>query len=493
MYITVDTNWTLYLSKWAQTVPTSDRIPLYRDVASRVLAMIDAGTFAPGDRVPSVRALSRQLSVSISTVLEAYRLLESQRVVEARPQSGYFVRPRGPVPEIPARSKSGRRTVPIDSSDLILNITESATDPNLVALGSANPCLDYLPVARLNRFLGRVIREHPTLSHEYDSISGVEELRVMIARRMLEAGCSVSPDAIVTTAGATAAIQLCLRAVTKPGDTVAVESPTYYGLLEAIDALHLRAIEVATCPEEGIDLDELEKIVSRQRVAACALVPNHGNPLGHCMPDDKKRQLVELLNTHDIPLVEDDAYGDLPFGNERPRAVKAFDPDDRVLYCSSFSKTLAPGFRVGWAAPGRYLDRVKRLKFSSFIATPSCTQMAIAQYLEHGGFDRHLRSLRRTYRELMDRMIHVVGDVFPAGTRATRPAGGHVLWVELPEHVDSMLLREQAAQAGVSVLPGPVFSPTGRYRNFIRLNCALTWGPPIEHALQTLAHLAQQQ
>ena len=464
--------------------------PLYVQVADRVEAMIDGGTFRPGDRIPSVRKLSDQLSVSVTTVLEAYRLLESRRRIEPRPQSGFYVRRLASLPDLPTTSISGKEPVPIESDDLVIAITEEADRPGLIPLGAATPGVEFLPIERLNRFLARVIRQDPSSSHSYDSLSGVHALRVMIARRMLEAGCSVSPDAIVTTAGATAAIGLCLRAVTKPGDTVAVESPTYYGLLEAIEALHLRAIEVATCPREGVLLDELARVIDEQPIAACAFVPNHGNPLGHCMADEKKRDLVALLAQHDIPLIEDDAYGDLTFGDKRPRSVSSFDPEGNVLYCSSFSKTLAPGLRVGWAIPGRHLERVKRLKFSSFVATPTCTQMAAAEFLEHGGFDPHLRSLRRKYRDLVARTTEVVAEEFPEGTKSTRPVGGHVLWVEMPEEVDALELRKRAAAAGIGIVPGPVFSPTRRYGNCIRLNCALQWSDRVDHAIRTLGRLA---
>ena len=469
--------------------PTRDT-PLYVTVADRIEGMVQAGTFRPGERIPSVRKLARQLEVSVSTVLEAYRRLEARRLVEARPQSGYYVRPAGRVPEPPEPTRTSAAAAPAGSDDLVRAITEDAGRPSLVPLGAASPSPEFLPVARLNRYLGRVIRQYPTLSQSYDSLSGVEALRVMIARRMLDAGCSVAPDDIVTTAGATAAIQLCLRAVTQPGDTVAVESPTYYGLLEALDALHLRAIEVATCPRDGIDLDELDRIIEQHGVAACALVPSYGNPLGHSMPDERRRELVKRLEAHGVPLIEDDAYGELAFGAERPHAAKAYDTTGNVLYCSSFSKTLAPGLRVGWAAPGAHLERVKRLKFSSFVATPTCTQLAVAEFLEHGAFERHLRGLRRTYRDLMARMTAAVGDAFPAGTRATNPTGGHVLWIELPESIDALELRERAAEEGIGIVPGPVFSPTRRYRNFIRLNCAITWSPRVEEAVETLGRLA---
>ena len=468
---------------------STERPTLYQQVASRIESLIEGGTLRPGDRIPSVRKLSGQLDVSISTVLEAYRLLEDRRLVEARPQSGYYVRHRADAPPEPKKSTSLRRAVPPEPDELVLRVLRDSRDPRLVPLGAAIPSADFLPTSRLNRLLAQVAREDPHASQQYDSVNGFEELRLHIARRMIEAGCSVTPDDIITTGGTQEAVFLCLRAVTKPGDTVAIETPTYYGLLEAIESLHLRALEIATDPRDGVCLDELERALRTRSIAACAFVPNFGNPLGHRMPDDKKRRMVELLAEFEVPLVEDDIYADLCFDGERPHAAKAYDRRGLVMLCSSFSKSLAPGYRVGWAMPGRFLQRVARLKFSSSVATTTPTQMAIARYLSQGGFDRYLRRLRRTYKELTHWMTGAIAEAFPAGTRVSRPGGGHVLWVEMPESVDSIWLYEAALEDGVSIAPGPLFSATDRYRNFIRLNCAQPWTEKVARGVERLGAL----
>ena len=474
----------------SQTLPQE---PLYRQVARRIESMIEGGTFAPGERVPSVRRLSQQLSVSVTTVLEAYRVLEDRSLLEARPQSGYYVRtppPRAPIPKATASAEAPGAP---EVSDLALRFLHAAQRPGVLALGAAVPHPDFLPVARLNRLLIQAVRREPSASQSYDHVAGLEALRVQIGRRALDAGCSLSPEEIVTTSGAQAAVHLCLRAVTRPGDTVVVETPTYYGLLEALESLHLEALEVATDPRTGIVLDELETVLAERRIAAAVLSPSFGNPLGHCMPDTNKRRLVELLGRHDVPLIEDDVYGELAFGPSRPRAAKSFDRDGRVLLCASFSKSVAPGYRIGWTAPGRYRLQVEKLKFSSSVATATPTQMALAAFLADGGFDRTLRRLRREYRDLSARMASMVAQCFPAGTRVSRPEGGHVLWVEMPAAVDSVLLHERGIERGVSVAPGILFSASGRYRNCVRLNCALPWDERLEAALRTLGELAHAQ
>jgi DNA-binding transcriptional MocR family regulator len=455
--------------------------------------MIQGGTFAVGDRIPSVRKLSRQLDVSVTTVVEAYRLLEDRRLVEARPQSGYYVRTPEPAAPEPVRTESADEGMPPEVSDLVLRFLRGSQTRGVLALGAAVPDPAYLPVQRLNRLLVQAVRQQPSASQSYDAVAGLESLRVQIGRRALDAGCSLSPDDVLTTSGAQAAVHLCLQATTRPGDTVAVETPTYYGLLEALESLHLRAVEVATDPRDGVDLDELVRVFDRGPVAACVFSPSFGNPLGHCMPDEARRRLVHELNAREIPLIEDDVYGELPFGARRPRAVKSFDTQGRVLLCSSFSKSVAPGYRIGWTAPGRYRNRVEKLKFASSVATATPTQMALASFLAEGGFDRTLRLLRREYRLLVAQMSGAVARHFPEGTRVSRPEGGHVIWVEMPEPADSVKLHEDALEYGVSIAPGILFSTTQRYRNCLRLNCALPWNPEVELAVERLGQLARAQ
>jgi DNA-binding transcriptional MocR family regulator len=464
--------------------------PLYRRVADRVAGLISTGTLEPGHRIPSVRGLSRQLSVSVSTVLEAYRLLEDRGLVEARPQSGYYVRAQAaPGPE-PAKTVTAAAPARSSVADLIYHVMGQVGRSDLVPLGAAAPTPAFLPVERLNRMLARAVRLRADESQGYDSVPGHAPLRVQIARRALESGCSLAPDEILTTGGAQNALWLALRAVSRPGDTVAVETPTYHGVLQALESLHLHALEIATDPRDGIVLDELGAVLERQRLAAVVAGASFGNPLGHCMPGSNRRRLVAMLADADVPLIEDDVYGELPHDGPRPKACKAYDRDGGVLLCSSFSKTIAPGYRVGWIVPGRHHDAVARAKYSSAVALATPPQMALADFLETGGYERHLRRLRRTYRDLRSRMTCTVQQHFPAGTRVTRPTGGHVLWVELDEKVDALRLHRRALDERISVLPGPLFSPTGRYRNFIRLNYAVTWNDRIEEAVARLGELA---
>jgi DNA-binding transcriptional MocR family regulator len=466
--------------------------PRYLQVADSIAEMIEGGTFAPGTRVPSLRRLSRQMVVSLTTAMEAYRVLEDRGLIEARPQSGFYVRAPKPLPPAPAKTSGGAAAVKLKSSELVLRLLQQASDSAFISFGAAAPHPSFLPIERLNRTLAREIRSHPETSQLYDEVRGFAHLRRQIARRALDAGYGLKPEEIIVTNGAHHAVYLSLAAITQPGDAVAVETPTYVGLLQILEALGLKVCEIATDPGDGICLQRLEEVLGEVQLTACVLVPTFGNPLGHSMPDASRRRLVELMAAASIPIIEDDVYGDLYFCQPRPQALKAYDRDGLVLYCSSFSKTLAPGYRVGWVAPGRYLKQVERQKYLTSVASPTPTQMAIAAYLESGGFDRHLRRLRGTYRGLVSKVSSAVAEHFPEGTRMTHPCGGHVLWVELPPEVDSIVLYELALQRGISFAPGPLFTACCGYRNFLRLNCAVPWSDSVEGALCALGSLAAQ-
>jgi DNA-binding transcriptional MocR family regulator len=464
---------------------------LYEQVVDRIAGLIGRGTLRPGERIPSIRRLSTQLGVSVSTVLQAYFLLEDRGFIEARPQSGFYVRLRlRELPPEPKPSNPQPSATRVGVADLVAKVLQAAGNADIFPLGAAVPSPDLLPTNQLNRFMAWVARHQGLQGVSYDFPPGNESLRRQVARRSLDWGCSLSPDDIVTTCGAMEALNLCLRAVAKPGDTIAIESPTFYGILQAIESLGMKALEIPTHPREGIDLEALGRALKKNKVKACLLVPNFNNPLGCCMSDKNKKQLVEMMNRREIPLIEDDIYGDIYFGAVRPKVAKALDKEGMVLLCSSFSKTIAPGYRVGWTAPGRFKLQVEHLKSMNTIATATLPQMAVARFLESGGYDRYLRKLRKALASQVQRVTLAISQHFPEGTRVTRPAGGFVLWVELPKTIDSLELYRKALQEKISIIPGPVFSAKQKYQNFIRLSCGQPWSERFGQALIAVGRLA---
>ncbi|HEY5513983.1 MAG TPA: PLP-dependent aminotransferase family protein [Geomonas sp.] len=469
----------------------SDSRPLYERVGGEIAALIDAGTYRVGDRLPSIRQLSSKMSVSINTVMQAYAVLEDRRVIQARPQSGYYVCPRAP--EITARPLLPKQSIvatAVTFCDLCQQVIRNMMNRELLPLGSAIPDPQHLPVDKLNRTMSAVLRRFGDQSVAYMMSPGSERLRIQIAKRSLLAGFSVRPDQVLITSGCVEAVQLALRATCRPGDTIAVESPFYFNFLQLIDEMGLKALEIPATPREGISIEALSYAIENNRISACLVIPNFSNPLGSLMPDERKRELVQLLASHDIALIEDDIYGDLTFGQERPLAAKAFDRKGLVIYCSSFSKTLAPGYRVGWAIGGRFQPEMERLKTMANLATASPPQLALAEFLATGGYDHHLRSIRRIYARNISRMADAVVRYFPEGTRMTHPGGSFILWVEMPEGTDSVRLYHQALELGIGITPGSIFSLSDKYRNHIRLSSAV-WDERTERGIETLGRLAR--
>ena len=470
---------------------TSTARHLYEELAEDLTGLIAKGTLRAGDRLPSVRVLSDQRGVSISTVLQAYLLLESRGFVETRPQSGHYVRSTRPalVPE-PRPPRVSATATKVTVSDLIARVYGASRDPSVVLLGGGYMSPALLPTERLNRGLAAVARSAGGAGIAYDPPPGLPALRRQVARRAAECGVALRADELVTTVGTMEALHLCLRAVARAGDTIVVESPAYYGVLQLIESLEMRALEIPSNAGTGIDLGLLEAALRQQRVKACLVVTNFSNPSGALMPDDAKRELVKMLAKRDIPLIEDDIYGDLHFDGARPRPARAFDRHGLVMLCGSFSKTLAPGYRVGYVAPGRYRDAVERLKFAQTVATPTLAQMAIADFLENGGYERHLRRLRRALSEQVARVSEAIAEHFPQGTRISRPRGGFLLWVEMPPGKSALELHDRALAKGVSVAPGPIFSAKQRFTSCIRVSCGYPWSESIERGVRTLGQIA---
>ncbi|OGP67743.1 MAG: GntR family transcriptional regulator [Deltaproteobacteria bacterium RBG_16_44_11] len=467
---------------------------LYEEVGFKIRSMIEKGTYRVGERIPSIRNLSRQMHVSINTVMEAYSNLENVGLIEARPQSGYYVSYRRLEPATKREKKKVIEDIApncVTFADVPLQVMRNLYNVSLVPLGGGSPNPDLLPIDKLNRMLATESRRFRIQSVSYTAAPGIKKLRTQIAKRSLNYGCNLAPEDIMITSGCIEAITLALQATCRPGDTVAIGSPVYYTFLHSIQWMGLKVLEIPSTPEDGLSLEVLRYAIKHNPVHACIIISNFNNPLGSLMTDEKKRELVALLAKHNIPLIEDDVYGDLAFGANRPSAAKAYDEKGLVLYCSSFSKTLAPGYRVGWIVPGKFRQRVEQLKSVFNVATASPTQLAIAEFITNGGYDQHLRKLRRTFARQIAYVRNAVGRYFPQGTRVTHPEGGFILWVEMPEGVDSLKLYEGALQNGISIAPGIIFSITGdKYNNCIRLNAAF-WSERVEQALETLGGLAE--
>jgi len=468
--------------------------PAYLNIAQKLESQILSGALGLGVRIPSVRVLSAQQDVSVATILRAYEWLEARGCIEAHQRSGYYVRAPFqtliPEPEFRPVTPYPLNVGDIPSMDEILS---AARTPDLISLGASAPHVDVFPAAKLNKILRRVICESPNHSASYDFPPGRIELRREIARRSLAFGGEFNPNDIVVTSGGIEAIVLCLRAVARPGQVVAIEIPTYYGVLAAIQSLGLKVLEIPTHHNEGIDLGELERSLRKHKVAALLTMPNCNSPLGHVMNESNKQRLVDLCERHHVPVIENDVFRELAFGETFPRPAKSYDNTGNVLLCSSFSKTLGPGFRVGWVHAGKYRDAVTKLKFTSSLATASLPQLVVAEFLASGGYERHVRRIRYTFSDHVQAFTHAITKCFPSGTKMTRPRGGYILWVQLPKRASSEVLFRRALKRGVFVTPGSIFSVKQQFRNCLRVNAGMLWSSKTAGALRVIGELASER
>jgi DNA-binding transcriptional MocR family regulator len=463
----------------------------YEELAQEIEALIASGTLRPGERLPSVRESVASRAVSPSTVFEAYYLLERRGVVEARPRSGYFVAQgvaaARPEPRL-MEPKAGLREVAVN--DLVLDVLGPVRDRDVVPLGSAFPSPALFPLDRLARGMSSAMRALDARELLENLSPGSAELRRQLALRYVATGTLASAEEIIVTSGAMEALNLCLQAVTKPGDVVAIEAPAFYGCLQALERLQLKAVEVATHPRNGVQVEALRSVLEQHAVKACWFMPNFQNPTGASMPIEQRKALVQLLAQHRVPLIEDDVYGELYFGVRRPLPAKSFDREGWVMHCSSFSKSLAPGYRIGWAAAGRFAPQVERLKLTSTLSVAVPSQVAVLHFLQHGAFDKHLRNLRSTLAQQQEKALRLALKHLPAGTRTTKPEGGYFLWAELPADIDALQLQRLALSQNISIAPGHLFSGDRRFSHHVRLNYGHPKPEQLEGALKTLGRLA---
>jgi DNA-binding transcriptional MocR family regulator len=465
----------------------------YTEVADRIERLIENGSLKVGDKLLSVRALSKEQDISLSTAFQAYYALESRGLVEARPQSGYYVKfsPRHTL-DIPVQCETVDEAVPVTLDDMISEVYKDLRSDKLIQFSLASPDPVLLPAAKLNKSVVQALRDSKDSCLNYEHIQGNVFLRKQIARLSFNWGGAVSDDDIVVTAGCMEALSLCLKAVTQPGDAVAIECPTYFGIFQAMESLGLKVVEIPTDPQTSIDLNYLEQAIVRLNIKACLFVTNFNNPLGSCMPDDKKKKLVEMLAKKDIPLIEDDIYGEMFFGKTRPKTCKTFDRKGLVLQCASFSKSLAPGYRIGWAIPGRFKEKVIRLKRMNSVSTNTLAQASIAHFLQNGRYELHLRHLRKALHTHCLRYMQAVSCYFPEDTRITRPQGGFALWVEMNRKVDTYKLHKRALKHNVGIAPGQIFSTQGQFQNYFRLSYGLAWSDKVEQGIKILGDLSRK-
>ncbi len=468
---------------------------LYTQLVDDIAKSVSDGVLKTGDRLPSIRDASRARRLSITTVRHAYQVLESQGVIEGRPQSGYFVTAKGSSngqAEADSEADADAEPAFLDAGQYVLATLKSIRSHNAVPLASPYPDPALFPWRRIQQRMREAMRGLQDSDVAEDIPPGNAKLIRQIALRHMRNGLHVDPQEVIVTVGATEGLNLCLRAVARPGDTIAVESPTFYVMRKAAERLGMRVIELQTHPKEGIDIRGLSDLLLRGRIDACVTMPNFQNPLGFVMSDANKRALVELAVRHRMPLIENGVYNELYYGGEPPTTLKSFDTTGAVLHCGSFSKSLGGSIGVGWILAGKYRAEIEQLKFLSTFSTSSIAQVAVAEFLAQDGWDQYLRSARLDLKQRCEIMRGMVKRFFPEGTHFSEPGGGYLLWVQLPDGVDALKLSREAMKQGVSVTPGRIFGNSPLYCQCIRLNYSFAWTPEVEAAVKTLGSLVCQ-
>lgn len=471
----------------------NENLFLYEDIAQTIEQSIENGTLKVGDKLDSVRMLSNKMDVSMSTVYNAYYELEAKGLIESRPRSGYYVK-FVPSKELQAPEfKSTKIDVSeITNREIIDEVIQEDITEEYIQLANAVPSPKLLPLSKIKRSIQAAYRNDPENGIRYEKYRGNTDLRRLISKLSINWNRTFHEDDIIITAGCMEALSVSLRAVTNPGDTVAVESPTYYGIFQLLDSMNLNVIEIPARPGSGISPENLETVLEKNDIQAVALIPNFNNPLGSCMPDEAKKEIVDIITQFEIPLIEDDIYGEMFYGEHRPQTCKSFDDEGWVIHCSSFSKTLAPGFRIGWCIPGRFNKEVYYQKYINSVSTPTITQKTIAHFLENGRYDLHLKRLRKALHIQCLKYSRAISEYFPDSTCITQPKGGFVLWIELEEDINAFELYRKAIKEKISIAPGQIFSTGKQFQNYIRISFGSPFNENIDRGLRKLGELIKQ-
>ena len=467
-------------------------LPLYLQIAEPLAQCIRQGTLARGDKLPSVRALARQHGVAQTTVVQAFHWLEDAQLISARPRSGFYVAARPVQLPEPSTARPMKRPRAVSKDWLGQRVLGRKQPDGMLSFSSGTPGPDLLNADRVRRAVARSVQQHRSLLCTYPDSDGHEDARRALARYAVGLGCSLDPEQIVITGGCMDSVALCLRAVTQPGDVVALESPTHFSFLEVLQALQLKALEIPTHPRHGLSVDALQLALDTQPVKALVLVPTLSNPLGSCMPQAERKRLVQLAAQRGLPVIEDAIYADLAEGDAMRRTLKSYDSTGQVMLCHSFSKTLAPGLRLGWLEAGRWSKQVRRIKEMQAGGQSAVLELALADLITQAGHAAAMRQLRAAIAVRVEQARQVIAQHFPAGTRVSDPPGGLLLWLELPGGLDAVQLHEACLQEQILIAPGTVFATAGRFRHGVRIGLGGDWTPQHLQALRRVGEVACQ-
>ena len=455
----------------------------YEILAEQIKTQIDSGVWMEHDKLPSLRKKSAQSGYSLMTVLHAYQILESQGYISSQERSGYIVtaKPQSGVGNLVQTAEA------VSINDFVFEVLQASKDPHMLSLGFAYPDPSLYPRQHLNKSVAAAARQISLTSALDNLPPGNADLRKLIAKRYAARGISVAPDEIVITAGALEALSLSLQACTQPGDWVVVETPTFYGCLQALERLGLKAISIKVSPTTGLDPAALERAIQSRPVKACWLMSNFQNPVGYSLSEQKKKQIAGLLDKYQIALIEDDVYAELYSGSSAPLPIKHYRKQGNNMLCSSFSKSLVAGFRIGWVAAGnRALDIQKQQLMSTF-ETSAPIQLSLVDYLSTKNYELHLKQLRKKLVARKKAMHDFLSDLLTDIATVHSHEGGYFLWVECHPHVEVMDIYYEALRLKVTIAPGKLFSLNNEFSHCFRVNASFALNDAKKNQLIKLA------
>jgi len=445
---------------------------LYQQLITQIQKQIHSGVLRPGQALPSIRELASQKSVSRNTVIQAYEHLAEMGLVASKDRTGFYV-----LSPVPREDRIGLVDNLMPSTPrrdhLALSVVRSAASRLLAPLGSAHPSGEFPALQHFRRIYNRqqrLARKEEVRLTQYEVPPGHAGLRQQLARHMTRSSALVDPDEIIITNGCQEALSLALQTVVKPGEIVAVEAPSFYGTLQCIEVLGMQIIEIPADPVQGMNLDLLQQALQRWSIKAVLINPTFNNPQGHVMTEASAKRLLEMTRPYDLPIIEDDVFGDISYEKSRPRSVRSWDREGRVLLCSSLSKSLDSDLRLGWVAAGRYSEQLCYRKYVTTMAGRGQLQAAAADFLAGNRFARHLKQIARCYEERRDLTLDTITRQIPGISLVNTPRGGFHCWLELPGNVSSTRLYTELMKQGISTAPGSLFGTQGQFDNFLRIN-----------------------
>ena len=466
---------------------------LYQNIGALFESRIADGIYPVGDRLPSVREASRSLGVSLTTIYHAYNVLELKGLIRAKPQSGYLIARQLPVTSEDgdfALTQTDHQAAPALETIALQVLGEAGRDIT-APFGSIFLDAKLLPISRLLTVMREVSRR-PAQRWATKDAAGMLDLRREIAKRYTRYGYSVPLDQIIVTAGAIDGLNLALSALLRPGDSVAVEDPCFFPASFSLRRFGLKLVPIPVSPRDGLDLEVLESVLANGGAKACLMMPTCQNPLGVSLSLEKKGKLVRLIERYEVPLIENDAYGEFLPPEEGGSSCKVYDKSGLVIHCSSFSNSLSPELRVGWVSAGRFRDRVLSVKFLTSMSSHGLAQQTVAEFLKHENFDHHLRNLRSVLGDRRRRGLQELDNWGPLIMSRSNPDSGYIVWAKLPEGIDSLYLFKIAAAEGLSFVPGALFSIDRLRQNEIALNLSFAWTDETTESLKRLGSLIEE-